>query len=585
MKLVIRQYLASLKERGELDALLPDLLSQMGLEVFLKPGVGSRQYGVDVGAYGKIDGDSVNKVYLFSVKSGDLDRKDWDSGNPQDLRPSINEIIDVFIPSRIPSEYKNEPVEICLCFGGDVKEEVRANVSLFLERQKTSNLSFSEWNGDRLAALLEEFMLREELLPEECRGLLRKSLAMIDEPETSFKHFSQLAIRLTNVEDLKPKQILMGIRQLYLCLWILYSWSREQNNIESAFLSAEFVLLNAWDAAKFAFDKKNKVAVSTLTTLDSIFRLNLQISGQYVEEKIIPHADNLYALSHAVRPSCAVDVNLKLFDVLGRLALSGCWTYWYLSQIKDESDPNIKSLSHSVSNLQESIKKLIINNPILFSPYKDEQAIDLALAVWFLSLDPVHWNDINSWLINVADGIYQAFKKNDKYPSTLNSYSELIEHPVDNSSEYLKSVTKGSVLYPVISIYSSVLGLTEPHKIIKKLKQEFLEHCNFQVFFFDESSEEHFYRYNKMHGATLSHVCIDGEPGDLIDQIEKECEESNKVYEMSAFKYSFWPIILTGCRHYRLPIPTQFAMDIHKQRRVQQEHSSDDIEEVEGPLK
>tara|TARA_R110002012_G_C11624114_1_gene609302 strand:+ start:1824 stop:1976 length:153 start_codon:yes stop_codon:yes gene_type:complete len=38
MKLVIRQYLASLKERGELDALLPDLLSQIGLEVFLKPG-------------------------------------------------------------------------------------------------------------------------------------------------------------------------------------------------------------------------------------------------------------------------------------------------------------------------------------------------------------------------------------------------------------------------------------------------------------------------------------------------------------------------------------------------------------------
>ena len=37
MKLMIRQYLASLKERGELDALLPDLLSQMGLEVFLKP--------------------------------------------------------------------------------------------------------------------------------------------------------------------------------------------------------------------------------------------------------------------------------------------------------------------------------------------------------------------------------------------------------------------------------------------------------------------------------------------------------------------------------------------------------------------
>lgn len=90
MKLMIRQYLASLKERGELDALLPDLLSQMGLEVFLKPGVGSRQYGVDVGAFGKLHNESESKIYLFSVKSGNLDRRDWDSTNPQDLRPSIN---------------------------------------------------------------------------------------------------------------------------------------------------------------------------------------------------------------------------------------------------------------------------------------------------------------------------------------------------------------------------------------------------------------------------------------------------------------------------------------------------------------
>jgi hypothetical protein len=43
---------------------------------------------VDVGAFGKLSSESESKVYLFSVKSGDLDRRDWD-GKPQDLRPSI----------------------------------------------------------------------------------------------------------------------------------------------------------------------------------------------------------------------------------------------------------------------------------------------------------------------------------------------------------------------------------------------------------------------------------------------------------------------------------------------------------------
>lgn len=564
MKLVIRQYLASLKERGELDALLPDLLSQIGLEVFLKPGIGSRQYGVDVGAYGKLSEDSENKVYLFSVKSGDLDRKDWDSGNPQDLRPSINEIIDVFISSRIPAEYKDKSIEICLCFGGEVKEEVRANVSMFLDRATSDKVSFSEWNGDRLAALIEQYMLREELLPENCRGLLRKSLAMIDEPDISFKYFSQLTISLTKTDDIQPKQILTGIRQLYLCLWILYAWCREEDNLESVFLSAEFTLLNTWEAIKFALGKKNKVAIATLTTLDSIFILNQQILNQYLEEKIIPHADNLYALSHAVRPSCEVDVNLKLFDVLGRLALGGFWSYWYLEQLDKDNEESQRFFSEMVVNYQETIKKLVVNNPMLFTPYKDEQAIDLVLALWLLSLDKKHWKDIHNWLMRMTNEILQMLRIHGKYPANITTYAELIEHPTAKTEEYRKSITKGSILYPYISTFSAIMGFVEPYETIKRIKEEFLSHCNFQVYFLDESSENNFYRSDKIHGATLSNVCVTETPSVLMEQLVNECEQSNKVYEMSAFKYACWPIILTGCRHYRLPVPMHFIIEMHK---------------------
>ena len=47
MKLIIKEYLASLKERNELDALLPTLLSQMGLTILSEPSIGNRQFGVD----------------------------------------------------------------------------------------------------------------------------------------------------------------------------------------------------------------------------------------------------------------------------------------------------------------------------------------------------------------------------------------------------------------------------------------------------------------------------------------------------------------------------------------------------------
>ena len=420
-------------------------------------------------------------------------------------------------------------------------------------------------------------MLREELLPKNCRGLLRKSLAMIDEPDISTKHFSQLVIRLTKTVDLKPKQILTGIRQLNLCLWILYSWCREEDNLESAFLSAEFTLLNAWDAAKFAFDKKSKIAASTLTTLDFIFRLNLQISHHFIEKKIIPHAGNLYALSHAVRPSCAVDVNLKMFDVLGRLALSGCWYYWCLGNLNEDNEESVRFFTEAVTNYQETIKKLIVNNPILFTPYKDEQAIDLVLAIWLLSLDPKHWRDINSWLVTMTREVLQMFRIHNKYPTTIRSYAELIEHPVNKTDEYRKSVTKGSILYPYISAFSAIMGFEEPYETIKIIKNEFLPHCNFQVYFFDESSEEHFYRFDKMHGATLSDANVTEEPSEFLEQLINECEQSNKLYEMSAFKHSFWPIILTGCRHYRLPVPMHFIIDIYKQRKGLEAASSKEV--------
>lgn len=74
MKLVFRQYLASLRERRELDAVLPDLLSELGYTVLSRPSIGTRQYGVDVAALSPADEAGKQQLYLFSIKQGDLMR-------------------------------------------------------------------------------------------------------------------------------------------------------------------------------------------------------------------------------------------------------------------------------------------------------------------------------------------------------------------------------------------------------------------------------------------------------------------------------------------------------------------------------
>lgn len=107
----------------------------------------------------------------FLLKGGDLTRKEWDGDSNQALRGSLNEIIDVYIDRFIPSEHKDKPVIICLCFGGEIKEQVRLNVSSFIDKNTNNKISFEEWNGDKLAQLIQDNFLKEDFYLGIIKGL------------------------------------------------------------------------------------------------------------------------------------------------------------------------------------------------------------------------------------------------------------------------------------------------------------------------------------------------------------------------------------------------------------------------------
>ena len=79
-----------------------------------------------------------------------------------------------------------------------------------------------------------------------CRSMrssnLRKSLAMLDEPEVSYRHFAELIVSLAAVDTLNDAQRVTAIRQMSICLWILFAWAREAKNTESAYRASELTL-------------------------------------------------------------------------------------------------------------------------------------------------------------------------------------------------------------------------------------------------------------------------------------------------------------------------------------------------------
>lgn len=561
MKLILKEYLSSLKERDELDAILPDLLSELGLSVFSKPGKGTRQNGVDVAAFGSLKG-SGEKVFLFSIKSGDITRSTWDGDSIQSLRPSLNEIIDTYIPNRIPSQYKNKPIVICICFGGDIQEQAREQIEGYKKTNEGKGFEFDEWNGDRLSELILSSFLREDLLPQNYQSSLRKSLALLDEPEISFKHFSNLVYILTSNNTVKDKEKATLLIQLNISLWILFSWCRQANNLESAYLSGELTILHAWDICAPYFEKKSKISLNIQSTFKSIQSLYRQICIEYVK-KIKPHSSIFHGLSNAIHPLNRVDVNFKLFDLIGRIALNGIWSYWYFVITTDNK---LKSAFESDVILHiETIKEIIINNPILYSPYRDDQAIDISLVAWLLSLNIKNHEDIHNWFINLIRTIEINFITNSNYPCILKEYYDHLKHPLEKTKEYKEEITSASILYPTLAAFSGILNFEDIYLKIKDFQENSLKHCSFQLWYPDETTDTNFYKNNDLHGATLSDITLEKPINDFLDELFYECQANTHFENMTAMKFGLWPLILVGCRHYRMPIPVHFIKMLRKQ--------------------
>jgi hypothetical protein len=565
MKLILKQYLSSLRERGELDAILPDLLSQLGLNVYSRPGRGTLQRGVDVGAVGKINGGP-EKVYLFSIKAGDLTRRDWDGDSDQSLRPSLNEIIDAYIPNRLPAEHRGKCIVICICFGGDVQEQVREQLKGFIDRNTTSDITFEEWNGDKLAELIQSNFLREDLLPEHSRSRLRKSLALLDEPEASYRHFAALITSLSEANSIKDTERVTVLRQMSICLWILFGWARETENLESAYLSSELTMLHGWNIVKMYAGQKKKVTQAIENAFFSIFSAYQQICSKFFADNVLPHVHKRHAISNAVHASCSLDINLKLYDLLGRLGTDGIWAYWGASRWPDEEIEVKQRMIEEAQMYASSIKAMILNNPALLLPEKDDQAIDIFIAVSLLALDARNHNYIRKWLSEILDRASFAYQVHGHYPCILNSYSELLLHPKSGDKEYRENVTSGSILYPLIALWAALLDDIDTYNKVALLKQEHLQHCNFQFWYPDDSSEENFYTDRDHHGAVLSNICIERSKEELLAQVFGECDHSSHFKELSAIKFGWWPLIVVACRHYRLPLPVQLVEGFHRKQ-------------------
>jgi hypothetical protein len=556
VKLIVRQYLASLKERGELDTILPDLLSSLGLTVYSRPGRGTTQHGVDIAAVGKLD-DGEEKIFLLSVKQGNLTRQDW-NGPPQALRPSLDDILDVYIPNKIPKRYKHLKIAICLCFGGDMQEQVRDSVEGYIRKNTTSKVSFEVWNGDEIAGLILRGILREEILPKSHRSSFQKAVALVDEPDAAYNHFADLVRQLRSSMRPTMEARVTVARQLNICLWILFVWARDIDNVEAPYRSSELSLLAVWDLLRPLIERKGKHRKAIIAALHQLINLHLTIASEFLERKIFHHVDVRHGLSMAVASHNAVDVNLRLFDLLGRIAMTGLWLYWLISRHEKVTE----QLQHGIAMWAENGFKLIDNNPSLFLPLTDDQSIDVTLFLVLAANTGPYEQRIARWLHEMVGRLNYAVRAHGRYPCVFNDYKDLINHPREKTDTYRVEATAGSTLVPLLAAWLTALGDSQALRTLVDLKKAELAHCTLQLWLPDKTSDEKLYCGEREHGISLCDLPLSESGKELLEAISEGCRMQSEFSELSASKLDYWPVVLLACRHYRFPVPPQYWIDL-----------------------
>lgn len=553
MKLMLKQYLASLNEREELDVILPDVLSELGFNVISRPKRGTTQYGVDVAAIGPHPLTGEKALYLLSIKAGNLSRSHWEDGS-QALRVSLEQILEVYIPTHVAAQYKRLPVVIALCFGGDIQEEVRLRIQKYMDRNIVAGkIEFVEWNGDKIAEMMVSGLLREKMFPKQMQASFRKALAFVDEPAVCVAHFSQLLWRLLEILPKDHRDLMRKARQIHLAAWNVFVWARDAQNLEAAYRTSEIAALWMWDLGRrYISDTAKGREIGSM--MMRCVQLHQMISEQYIRAHVDAYSQIENGLALAVQSRAPVDINLRVFDVLGRVALHGLW----ILHARENLDPNEKAevvaaVEAGVERAHRIVRDIIGNNRVLECPLRDDHAIEITLAAMLLA----RCGDLQflaGWIESIFQASAFAYLTGGLYPCILREYSQLAQHP-QRSDAYRKEATSGSDLYATLALWLALLQRGDAFKELAEFQEKHLAHCTWQFWLPDDISEDHLYRNTKTHGAAITEIKASIGEEKLLEQVNREIKNSKDFDTLSAVRFSHENLVLVACRLYRLPIP------------------------------
>ena len=461
-KEIIKQYVASLKEDGELDYIFPLLLERMGYRVLSTPkqSKGQSQYGRDVVAVKKSKGEKT--LYHFELKGfaarnitdRTLSEKD---GLIESLRASKNtKYRDASIKGL--SKYKKQYIFV---HNGYVEANALITLNDFVEDEFPEG-NFDRWDLEKLTTLFSEFLFDETLLTDdESYRLFKKVLVLLDAEGNDFYDIVALInILIANMEKKKSNQrnILNFFATLRLIASMVYIYAKDANNLTPAKFCIDTVLLKTW-AWILRGNREKKTSI--VRHFNSLVLLQVQIYEEYVN-KILRFAKmdkGLY--SFEASDTEYVFYPLRCYEFLGDLI------YFYIL-----TEAYCKLQKMEARNRMDLLEAIINNNPACAVPLLDTHSIPILMVYKYMVLHSSNNDDyqcLNNYLTDIAINLAKRHFKQKMWPEMRGDRMALARSLYEKDDNYN---SESSLL--LMSVFELIAYSNIPvlYSVFKKVVEE-----------------------------------------------------------------------------------------------------------------
>ena len=575
MRLILSQYLRTLKERDEFDRLLPDILMSMGYVPVSKPQTGVRQYGVDLAAVGVSPDDGAKELLCLVIKRGDIGRNEWDTG-PQSVRQSLNEVLDVYLNTHIEPSHESLKKVVVLATTGDLKQEVQINWDSYAQ-EHSGRATLKFWGGDQISTFIKQYMLNEHIFDEEDRLDLRKALALAGELDYDQKHLHRLFRRVLKLADdgtlvtktKRGKDLVKALRVVSLSAQVFARWSEDEGNIKHALLAMERALLWSWHRIQLEPVKKRGQYLGEFGQL--LWYSYFGTARRYIE-KLQPYCyvkDGFSGYS-----SDSAELSLVVLEQIGILSSIGLACILVAPPTKTQ-----EGMFENSQVVADALSAVLENNAVSGSPRFDSNVIDIILGFILLVLTG-RVLDAEKWLGQLVKRIDYAYKVKRDFPVCTDSIDDLVALDVFGEEGLRAKLMKMSWLLPTLAGWAVIFGRDDLYELVtKNVKNEYPEVCLQLWHPTAQDIPKHLYWGQAQYhcGESEAPILLPETAGDYRAQMEAllKSVRHNVLATSTAGLAGIVALDIIAYRHFRTPVAPFFWFQFLRLRDPLKEESVD----------